>query len=121
MCVSVRLISAALLSLLGKSVPLCSHFSAWRAAQISSKALMEFPVCSFSHDNMAMIFLTPNASDVSYVDFMRFKHVTVSLWVDRPLCNVMSYMEFIWKIIWIRNSLSFLFQKQQLQKKNSAA
>lgn len=79
MCVYARLISAALLNLLGESVPLRSDFSAWRAAQICHTALMEFPACSFSHDNVAVIFLTPNASDVSDMDFMRFNPVTVGL------------------------------------------
>lgn len=79
MCVSARRISAALLNLLGESVPLRSHFSAWRAAQIGHKALMEFPACSFSHDNMAEIFLTPNASDVSDMDCPRFNAVTIGL------------------------------------------
>lgn len=73
MCVYARLISAALLNLLGENVPLRSDFSAWRAA------LMEFPARSFSHDNVAVIFLTPNASDVSDMDFMRFNPVTVGL------------------------------------------
>lgn len=83
MCVSARLISAELLNLPGESVPLLCHFSAWRPAQICHKALMEFPVCSFSHDNMAVIFLPPNASDVSDMDYMRFNPVTVGF-VRRP-------------------------------------
>lgn len=40
---------------------------------------MEFPARSFSHDNVALIFLPPNASDVSDMDFMRFNPVTVGL------------------------------------------
>lgn len=58
--------------------------------QIRSKAPMEFPVCSFSQDNMTAMFLAPYASDVSQVDCSRSNPVTVGPVCKTPVTEVKS-------------------------------